>query len=96
MKRGFFEFFDSDDSETTETPTTQASNTQAPTTSGPFDVFGNFFGNGETTPKDDRHHQNDGSTEDETTEDLDIDSNEGSGSSRYDEPTDTKSPFCEL
>lgn len=101
MKRGFFDFFDSN-SETTEAPaTTQTPNEEAPTT--PYSIFDPFglFDNKEeaTTPRDDRYHQNDGSPEEEETtnqDDLDIDLTDGSGSSRDDEPTDTKSQFCEL
>lgn len=96
MKRGLFDFWDSD----SETTTTEAPDPRAPTTSGPLDEFLGLFRNDEeaTTPKDDRYHQSDESPEDETTnqEDLDMDLTDGSGSNRDYEPTDEKSPYCEL
>lgn len=94
-KRGFWPW-ESDDTETTTT--------EEPTTKSSFnwlDPFGLSTDESSTTqsPEYDNRHQNDGSTEDElegNQEDLDIDPEEGSGSSRYDEAGDTESRFCKL
>lgn len=101
MKRGLFDWIGGDESEN-EVETTEASTTESPTTKA-FDWLDPLGWNSDekaTTvpPREDHYHQNDGSPEEETTnqEDLDLDSAEGSGSSRDYDPTDTFSQYCEL